>query len=313
MARGRGDVAPLAAEPRCGDLESVRAPVGTQRDRLAVGDQVRHRQRERRLDDLGQPRGDVVEAAGVDRHVVARAVDLDPRAVELGLENGLAAESFEGFGDAGRGLGQHRPDRLADLEGELATAPPLRRSAPPPRRRAGRRRSIAARRTVAAGTPAALATASAITPASAPWRSSPPSRRRRNVCSASVAAANRSATSSARRACEPLPATVADLGERRVDGRDRQRRLLRRAPAATAAPPSRRRSGAAAGRPTARTRRRRPASASPRSPARRAVRRSGRSWPAAPRRRRPRPMRWRRRSAAHPQPGTTVRHLPAGR
>ncbi len=45
--------APAATEPRRGDLESVRAPVGAQRDRLAVGDQVRHRQRERRLDDLG--------------------------------------------------------------------------------------------------------------------------------------------------------------------------------------------------------------------------------------------------------------------
>ena len=38
--------------------------------------------------------------------------------------------------------------------------------------------------------PAALATASAITPTRAPCRSSPPSRRRRKVCSTSVAAAN---------------------------------------------------------------------------------------------------------------------------
>ncbi len=89
----------------------MRPSVGAQRDRLAVGDQIRHRQRQRRLDDLGQPGGDVVEAAGVDRHVVAGAVDLDPGAVELGLENGFAAESFEGLGDSGRGLGQHRPDR----------------------------------------------------------------------------------------------------------------------------------------------------------------------------------------------------------
>ena len=97
----------------------MRAPVGAQRDRFAVGDQVFHRQRERRLDDLGQPCGDVVEAAGVDRHVVARAVDLDPGPVELGLEHALAAESFEGFGDAGRGLGQHRSDGLPDPQGEL--------------------------------------------------------------------------------------------------------------------------------------------------------------------------------------------------
>ena len=97
----------------------MRAPVGAQRDRFAVGDQVFHRQRERRLDDLGQPGGDVVEAAGVDRHVVARPVDLDAGPVELGLENSLAAESFECFGDSGRGLGQHRPDGLTDPQGEL--------------------------------------------------------------------------------------------------------------------------------------------------------------------------------------------------
>ncbi len=87
--------------------------------------------------------------------------------------------------------------------------------------------SIAARRTVAAGTPAALATASAITPASAPCRSSPPSSRRRNVCSASVAAANRSATQPRPAGLRALARDRADLGERGVDGGDRQRRLLR--------------------------------------------------------------------------------------
>ena len=108
-----------AAEPRRGDLKSVRAPVGSQRDRLAVGDQVLHRQRERRLDDFGQPGGDVVEAAGVDRNVVAGAVDLDAGSVELGLENRLAAELVEGFGDPGRGLGQHRADGPTDPQREL--------------------------------------------------------------------------------------------------------------------------------------------------------------------------------------------------
>ncbi|EUA55947.1 hypothetical protein I550_4104 [Mycobacterium intracellulare 1956] len=45
-------------------------------------------------------------------------------------------------------------------------------------------------------------------PASAPWRSSPPSSRSRNVCSVSVAAANRVVRSAARRACAPLPDTA---------------------------------------------------------------------------------------------------------
>ena len=119
-ARRRCDPCRAATpEPRRGDLEPVRAPVGAQRDRLAVGDQVGDRQRERRLDDLGQPCGDVVEAAGVDRHVVAGAVDLDAGPVQLGLENRFAAESFECFGDSGRGLGQHRPDGPADPQREL--------------------------------------------------------------------------------------------------------------------------------------------------------------------------------------------------
>ena len=41
-------------------------PSGAQRDRLAVEHDVAHRQRQRGLDDLGHPLGDVVEAAGED-------------------------------------------------------------------------------------------------------------------------------------------------------------------------------------------------------------------------------------------------------
>ena len=92
----------------------MRPPVGAQRDGLTVGDQVGDRQRQRGLDHLGQTRGDIVEAAGVDRHVIAGAVDLHPGAVQLGLENRRAAELLEGLGHAGRGLGEHRTDRPAD-------------------------------------------------------------------------------------------------------------------------------------------------------------------------------------------------------
>ena len=70
-------------------------------------------------DDFGQPRGDVVEAAGVDRDVVAAAVDLHARPVELGLENRFTAEAFEGVVHTGRGLGEHRADRPPDPQGEL--------------------------------------------------------------------------------------------------------------------------------------------------------------------------------------------------
>ena len=114
---------------------------------------------------------------------------------------------FERIGDAGRGLRQHRADRPAHPQGERvqrrrsagqAAAATAGRSPP----------SIAARCTAAAGMSAALATASAMIPASAPWRSSPPSSRSRKACSVSVAAANRPATSSARRAWDPLPDTA---------------------------------------------------------------------------------------------------------
>ena len=59
---------PTAAEPRRGDLEAVRAaPSGRSAIASPSAIRSRHRQRQRRLDDLGQPVGDVVEAAGVDR------------------------------------------------------------------------------------------------------------------------------------------------------------------------------------------------------------------------------------------------------
>ena len=204
---GRGHI-DGSAEPRRGDLEAVRPVIGPQRDRLAVGDQVVDRQRQRRLHHLGQPGGDVVQASGVDRDVVTGPVDLHPRTVQLRLENGCAAVTFERIGHTCRGLRQHRADRPADPQRERVQR---RRSAGQARLPATAGRSppsIAARCTAAAGIPAALATASAMMPASAPWRSSPPSSRSRKVCSVSVAAAKSPARSSARRACDPVPDTA---------------------------------------------------------------------------------------------------------
>ena len=218
------DAAP--PEPRRGDLEPVRPPVGAQRDRFAVGDQVFHRQRERRLDDLGQPRGDVVEAAGVDRHVVARAVDLDAGAVELGLENALAAESFECFGDSGRGLGQHRPDGLPDPQGEFGQCG---FSAGQGGRRDGGQVAAQHRRPAdgRGGHACGLGDGVGHHP---------------GECALPQLAAEESAQErllglgcrGEQVRDEPRPAGLrtlardrADLGERRVDGRHRQRRLLR--------------------------------------------------------------------------------------
>ena len=97
----------------------MRPPVGPQRDRFGIGDQVADRQRQRGVDNLGQPLGDVVEAAGVDRDLVTRAMDLYPGAVELRIENRCAAQAFERVGDAGGGLGKHRAHRPPDPQGEL--------------------------------------------------------------------------------------------------------------------------------------------------------------------------------------------------
>jgi hypothetical protein len=118
--RGAGTVdVDAASEPRSGDLELVRTPVCSQRDRLAVGDERADGQRERRGDHLGKARGDVVEAARVDRHVVAVAVDLDPRAVELRLEHRFPAEALERVVHPGRGLREHRADGPTDAKLEL--------------------------------------------------------------------------------------------------------------------------------------------------------------------------------------------------
>ena len=107
-----------SAEPGRGDLEALRPVVRPQRDRLTVGDERAHRQRQRRLHHLGQPGGDIVKASGVDRDVVAGAVNLHPRAVQLRFENRCAAVAFERIGHAGRGLRQHRADRPAHPQGE---------------------------------------------------------------------------------------------------------------------------------------------------------------------------------------------------
>ena len=127
--------------------------------------------------------GDVVEAAGVDRHRVAARGGSGPgrrRAwprkwrspPSLSSASATPVAVCASIGPTGR--------PTCSVNCASAPAPPVSAAAAT----AGRSPpSIAARRTSAAGTPAALATASAITPTSAPWRSSPPSRRRRNVCS----------------------------------------------------------------------------------------------------------------------------------
>ena len=71
-------------------LERPRPPVRPQRERLALEHGLSHRQRPRPLHHLGHARGDVLQLAGEDAHLVARTVDLQARAVDLVLEGRLA-------------------------------------------------------------------------------------------------------------------------------------------------------------------------------------------------------------------------------
>ena len=301
-----------APEAGRGDLESVRATVGTQRDGLGVGDQVGDGQRQGGLDHLRQPFGDVVKAAGVDRHGVTRAVDLDACAVQLRLENRCAAETFECFGDARRGLREHGAHRPADCEGELfqcclATG----------ERRGGHRRQGPAEH------------------GRTPHRSGGdacrlghrighhPDQGTLAQLSAKKAAQKRLLLFGRRREqsrdelgpprLRALPCDRPDLREAGVGVEHGRETHRLRGMAANAAPPSRPRSAAVAAHRTAMTRRRRPASGRPRRLRGPAGRRCGRSSRAVRMWRRRRWMRRRPQRAARPQPCTRLRHLPAGR
>ncbi len=105
----------LAAEAAHGGLERVRRPVGPEREDLAFQDQLPRRQRAGGLDQLGHRAGDVVEPAGVDPHLVAAPVDLDPGAVQLELERRLA-QLRERVLLVVRRAGEHREHRPEELD-----------------------------------------------------------------------------------------------------------------------------------------------------------------------------------------------------
>ena len=98
-------------------------------------------------------------------------MDLHAGTVQLGLENSGAAKAVEGVGDVGGGLGEHRADRPAHLQGELferggATgqrgvprrqAGPAEHRGPAHHRQRGRRRRVRPRRpSPRSGRPAAV-------------------------------------------------------------------------------------------------------------------------------------------------------------
>ena len=66
-------------------------------------------------DHIGEPFGDVVEIAGVERHLIAGLVHLKPDPIELCLNDDLA-ELADRFGHAWRGSCQHRLHAPPDAE-----------------------------------------------------------------------------------------------------------------------------------------------------------------------------------------------------
>ena len=120
MARRRVHVQP-APEAARADLKRVWPAVRAQRQRLAVQDQRPHRQASGHFDQLGYAAGDVVQAARKDADIGAEDVDLHPRTVELPFDRrGRGAP--QGFGDALGRLGEHRLERLANLQSKRAQA-----------------------------------------------------------------------------------------------------------------------------------------------------------------------------------------------
>ena len=189
----------------------------------------RRRQRAGDLDDLGQPGGDVVEAAGRDEHLVAVAVHLDPDAVELGVDRDLGRRRPSAIAavDVGRAGGEHRHDRPADLEPERRRARPRRRSNAAPAAatgRAGEHRGAAYGGERDAGDLRPPPPGSAAS--RAPWRTLPVTTPRSHACSSAVARPKSAATASRARPGEPAPAMRGDRLERLVDLEHGQGRLV---------------------------------------------------------------------------------------
>ena len=107
------------SDPRRSDLKRKRSPAFRERDRLPVGDEVPSRQATYVVHDLGQSCGHVVKRASKQADVRSTAMDLHAGAVELPFHPGLATEPGQRFLRTFRGLGEHRPDRAADLQPEV--------------------------------------------------------------------------------------------------------------------------------------------------------------------------------------------------
>ena len=108
--RGARRVCP---EPRHGLLERSRAAVLVEGEGLAVEDHIAHRQSTHHLHHLRQAVGHLGQGACVDAHIIADAMHLDARPVEL-VFHGCLPRSLQRRARAGRGCGEHRLHGPAD-------------------------------------------------------------------------------------------------------------------------------------------------------------------------------------------------------
>ena len=105
------------AEAAHRDLKRLGKPVAAHRDHLAVEHDRPRRHRACGGDDFGNGGGHVAQVARVHLDLVVHFVQLDSRPIELVLE-GRFAEDAERLADIGRGIGEHRLQRLKRREDE---------------------------------------------------------------------------------------------------------------------------------------------------------------------------------------------------
>ncbi len=96
----------------------MRRAVRTERDDLAVHDQLGHRERSHGIDDFGNGRRDVAQIPREDTDLVAALVRLDPRAVQLPLEGDVVLQLHQRSVHVFRWLRQHRLNGLKQLNAE---------------------------------------------------------------------------------------------------------------------------------------------------------------------------------------------------
>lgn len=103
------------AEPPHGFLKWQRPSVLTERDHLAVEDELAARHGSHQLGDFGHGRRHVSQSAGEDLHVLAALVNLNARAVELDFE-GRFAQPLQRLSDISGWRRQHRLDGPEELD-----------------------------------------------------------------------------------------------------------------------------------------------------------------------------------------------------